>query len=63
MTSIILHFDPAVVVPPTQSAHFFDTIKLEPGNNLISEQDLARLRLHPDYAKYKSWGAVVIIQQ
>lgn len=55
-------FSPQKCFPPANAAHFFDSIKLVPGSsNQFTPEQLTTLTEHPDYPRYKAWGAIEIL--
>lgn len=57
----ILYF-PSKAFPPRSGNIFFDAIALKPGtNNHLSAEDIATLRLHPDFPQYEKWGAIEVV--
>lgn len=56
-------FRPEKCYPPRKSAIWFDSLMLRPGSNLnFSDQQVAKLRSHPDFSKYEQWGAIEIVE-
>jgi hypothetical protein len=60
MAQITLYFDPTVTYTTTILPMYFDNIPLKSGENQLSQQELERLRKHPDYIRYKNLGGIAI---
>lgn len=60
MTTVL--FAPSKCLPPRRGAVNLDGIKLAPGAPThLSEDELAKLKAHPSFARYEKWGAVQIL--
>ncbi len=55
-------FRPHKCYPPSNAAHYFDSLRLEPGSKQYSENDVAQLLAHPDYPRYQAWDAIEILE-
>lgn len=60
--TITVLFKPQNCYPPSSNAHYFDGLKLIPGsgNHLTAEQ-VTTLLAHPDYPRYRDWGAIEVL--
>jgi hypothetical protein len=58
----ILIFHPDRCVPPSTVAHTFDGVALVPGRNNLTPDSLTLVLSHPDFPKYKNWGAINVIE-
>jgi hypothetical protein len=56
-------FRPQKCYPPSTASHFFNTLELRPGTNLVSEAELTTLETHPDFSRYLGWGAVEVVAE
>lgn len=55
-------FSPHRVYPPSKTAHYFNNLRLAPGSQVYSDDDVAALLAHPDYPRYKAWDAIAILE-
>ncbi|MBW4422489.1 MAG: hypothetical protein KME13_25305 [Myxacorys californica WJT36-NPBG1] len=56
-------FRPEKLNPPRRGEQFYDRLRLNPGTNHRSEDEVKRLISHPDYAQHSEWGAIEVIEE
>ena len=56
MRPVFLH--PDRLSPPSRAAQGFDGLILQPGKNLLSDEDCIKLVNHPDFDRFHDCGAI-----
>ncbi|MBW4421786.1 MAG: hypothetical protein KME13_21630 [Myxacorys californica WJT36-NPBG1] len=56
-------FRPEKLNPPLRGEQYYDRLRLNPGTNHRSEDEVKKLLAHPDYAQHSEWGAIEVIEE
>lgn len=55
-------FRPEKLNPPSKGEEYYDRLRLNPGTNHISSDELEKLLAHPDYDQHSKWGAIEVVE-
>jgi hypothetical protein len=56
-------FRPEKLNPPRRGEQYYDRLRLDPGTNKRSDDEVKKLQAHPDYDQHRAWGAIDVIEE